>query len=88
MEQSKSAATHRAGAAKITGQPLQRIEVHGKNLFYFFGPEKGEQTVMHVRRHAQGMSTQLGLYAHKRRLTVWQGGVALHLAGGSDQQRP
>jgi len=37
------------GAAKITGQPLQRIEVHGKNLFYFFGPENGEQTVMHVR---------------------------------------
>ncbi len=24
--------------------------MHGKNLFYFFGPEGGEQTVMHVRR--------------------------------------
>lgn len=37
------------GAAAIDGQPLQRIEVHGKNLFYFFGPGDGPHTVMHVR---------------------------------------
>ena len=39
-----------AGAKLIDGKPLQRIEVHGKNLFYFFGePEGGPSTVvMHI----------------------------------------
>lgn len=27
------------GAAAISGKPLQRIEVHGKNLFYFWGDD-------------------------------------------------
>ena len=26
-----------AGAAALNNKPLSRIEVHGKNLFYFFG---------------------------------------------------
>jgi len=33
-----------AGAEAINQQPLTRIEVHGKNLFYFFG--EGEATVV------------------------------------------
>ena len=33
-----------AGAQAINQQPLNRIEVHGKNLFYFFG--EGESTVV------------------------------------------
>ena len=33
------------GAAAINNQPLTRIEVHGKNLFYFFGTT--EQVVLH-----------------------------------------
>ena len=33
-----------AGAEAINQQPLTRIEVHGKNLFYFFG--EGESTVV------------------------------------------
>ena len=39
-----------AGAAAINGQLLQRIEVHGKNLFYFFGPVDGPHIIMHVRQ--------------------------------------
>ena len=34
----------RAGAQAINQQPLSRIEVHGKNLFYFFG--EGDATVV------------------------------------------
>ncbi len=33
-----------AGAQAINQQPLSRIEVHGKNLFYFFG--EGDSTVV------------------------------------------
>ena len=33
-----------AGAQAINQQPLSRIEVHGKNLFYFFG--EGDATVV------------------------------------------
>ena len=36
-----------AGAKAIDGQRLNRIEVHGKNLFYFFGEGPG-QVVMHI----------------------------------------
>ena len=32
-----------AGAAAITGKPLARIEVHGKQLFYFFGEDPASQ---------------------------------------------
>jgi formamidopyrimidine-DNA glycosylase len=35
------------GAAAINNQPLTRIEVHGKNLFYFFGNENETQKVLH-----------------------------------------
>eukprot|EP01025_Chloroclados_australasicus_P056204 TRINITY_DN6911_c1_g1_i1.p1 TRINITY_DN6911_c1_g1~~TRINITY_DN6911_c1_g1_i1.p1 ORF type:complete len:456 (-),score=49.16 TRINITY_DN6911_c1_g1_i1:707-2074(-) len=38
------------GAGAINGVPLDRIEVHGKNMFYFFGP-----TVVHIHF---GMSGQ------------------------------
>ena len=31
----------------IDGKVLARIEVHGKNLFYFFG-EGADQVVMHI----------------------------------------
>lgn len=36
-----------AGAKLIDGKVLARIEVHGKNLFYFFG-EGADQVVMHI----------------------------------------
>ena len=36
-----------AGAEAINGKVLSRIEVHGKNLFYFFG-EGPEAAVMHI----------------------------------------
>lgn len=36
-----------AGAKLIDGKVLARIEVHGKNLFYFFG-EGTDQVVMHI----------------------------------------
>lgn len=35
------------GAAAINGKPLQRVEVHGKNLFYFFGNEGANPIVLH-----------------------------------------
>lgn len=35
------------GAAAINNQPLTRIEVHGKNLFYFFGSDTDSQVVLH-----------------------------------------
>lgn len=35
------------GAAAINGKPLQRVEVHGKNLFYFFGNEGADPIVLH-----------------------------------------
>ncbi|KAK9791837.1 hypothetical protein WJX73_006548 [Symbiochloris irregularis] len=35
------------GAAAITGKPLYRIEVHGKQLFYFFG-DKTNPVVMQI----------------------------------------
>lgn len=34
-----------AGAAAISGKPLQRVEVHGKNLFYFWGHDERLATV-------------------------------------------
>ena len=34
-----------AGAAAITGKPLARIEVHGKQLFYFFGEDPATQVL-------------------------------------------
>ena len=37
-----------AGAAAINDQPLTRIEVHGKQLFYFFGEDPARQTVVQV----------------------------------------
>ncbi len=37
----------RAGAAAINQQLLTRIEVHGKNLFYFFG-EGNATVVLHI----------------------------------------
>jgi len=36
-----------AGAKLIDGKPLHRIEVHGKNLFYFFG-DGPSTVVMHI----------------------------------------
>ena len=36
-----------AGAQAINQQPLTRIEVHGKNLFYFFG-EANATVVLHI----------------------------------------
>ena len=36
------------GAAAIDGQPFQRIEAVGKNLFAFFGPLAGPLAVVHV----------------------------------------
>ena len=36
-----------AGAKLINGKPLRRIEVHGKQLFYFFG-EGADTTVLHI----------------------------------------
>ena len=36
-----------SGAKLIDGKVLARIEVHGKNLFYFFG-EGADQVVMHI----------------------------------------
>lgn len=33
------------GAQAVHNQPLKRIEVHGKNLFYFFGDDKSPQVV-------------------------------------------
>ena len=36
-----------AGAKAINQQPLNRIECHGKNLFYFFG-EGDDTVVLHV----------------------------------------
>lgn len=35
------------GAKAINGKPLARIEVHGKNLFYFFGPAE-QPEVVHI----------------------------------------
>ncbi len=35
------------GARLIDGKVLSRIEVHGKNLFYFFG-EGSDQVIMHI----------------------------------------
>lgn len=29
-----------SGAAAINGKPLQRVEVHGKNLFYFWDDDE------------------------------------------------
>lgn len=36
------------GAAAINGKPLQRVEVHGKNLFYFFAEGSQPPVVLHV----------------------------------------
>ncbi|KAJ1489887.1 hypothetical protein T484DRAFT_1614589 [Baffinella frigidus] len=36
------------GAAAIDGQPFQRVEAVGKNLFCFFGPLAGPLAVVHV----------------------------------------
>jgi formamidopyrimidine-DNA glycosylase len=36
------------GAAAIDGQPFQRIEAVGKNLFAFFGTAKGTLAVVHI----------------------------------------
>lgn len=36
-----------AGAKAINGKPLARIEVHGKNLFYFFGPAE-QPEIVHI----------------------------------------
>lgn len=35
------------GAAAIDGVPLQRVEVHGKNLFYFFAQGAQPPVVLH-----------------------------------------
>ncbi|GAB4813748.1 hypothetical protein N2152v2_000794 [Parachlorella kessleri] len=35
------------GAAAVNGKPLTRIEVHGKNLFYFFG-DASSPVVVHI----------------------------------------
>ena len=43
------------GAKAINGKPLARIEVHGKNLFYFFGPAE-QPEVVHIHF---GMSGKL-----------------------------
>ena len=36
------------GAAAINQKPLTRIEVHGKNLFYFFGSLPAKVVVVHI----------------------------------------
>eukprot|EP00730_Choanoeca_flexa_P014314 TRINITY_DN6218_c0_g2_i1.p1 TRINITY_DN6218_c0_g2~~TRINITY_DN6218_c0_g2_i1.p1 ORF type:complete len:476 (+),score=131.99 TRINITY_DN6218_c0_g2_i1:69-1496(+) len=39
------------GAAAVNDQPLTRIEVHGKNLFYFFGKlneDNASDTIVHI----------------------------------------
>jgi hypothetical protein len=41
-----------AGAAAITGKLLNRIEVHGKNLFYFFGGSPTPQPAAQQRQLA------------------------------------
>lgn len=48
------------GAAAINNQPLTRIEVHGKNLFYFFGNETNNQEVVHFHF---GMAGAFSLHA-------------------------
>ena len=46
------------GASQIDGKPLTRIEIHGKNLFYFFGG--GDDTVvLHIHF---GMSGKFALF--------------------------
>ena len=46
------------GAAAINGKPLSRIEIHGKNLFYFFGKQEEEQVCVHFHF---GMSGKFSL---------------------------
>lgn len=46
------------GAAAIDGRPLSRIEIHGKNLFYFFGEKEDEQVCVHFHF---GMSGKFSL---------------------------
>eukprot|EP00890_Picochlorum_soloecismus_P004363 jgi/Picsp_1/4928/NSC_02292-R1_formamidopyrimidine-dna glycosylase len=46
------------GAAAIHGKPLSRIEIHGKNLFYFFGNKEDEQVCVHFHF---GMSGKFSL---------------------------
>ena len=47
LQQLQTAAA-RTGAAAINDQPLARIEVHGKQLFYMFGDDPATQTVVQV----------------------------------------
>merc|ERR1712086_208049 len=66
------------GAAAISGQTLDRIEIHGKNLFYFFGP-----TVVHIHF---GMAGQFAVYKKApdpkpaTRLRLQGEGIVCHLS--------
>ncbi|KAK9845072.1 hypothetical protein WJX74_010237 [Apatococcus lobatus] len=73
------------GASALDGKPLTRIEVHGKNLFYFFG-EGEELVVMHVHFGMSGAFKTLSLPGPEPRettrliLTNKPMGLTLHLS--------
>ena len=69
----------------MDGKPLTRIEVHGKNLFYFFGEGEG-LVVMHVHFGMSGAFKTLSLPGPEPRettrliLTNKSMGLTLHLS--------
>ncbi|EDQ86011.1 uncharacterized protein MONBRDRAFT_28647 [Monosiga brevicollis MX1] len=77
------------GARAIDGQPLSRIEVHGKNLFYFFGPRPEAANVAIVHVHF-GMSGRFAVFdldkapeptaTTRLRLVNEQAGLVAHLS--------
>ncbi|KAK9868369.1 hypothetical protein WJX84_004801 [Apatococcus fuscideae] len=73
------------GATALQDKPLTRIEVHGKNLFYFFGEGEGV-VVMHIHFGMSGAFKTLSLPGPEPRettrliLTNQTMGLTLHLS--------
>ncbi|KAK9813207.1 hypothetical protein WJX72_010568 [[Myrmecia] bisecta] len=73
------------GAKAIHQQPLTRIEVHGKNLFYFFGPEQAP-VVMRIHFGMSGAFRTMALPGKEPRETTRlelinrEEGVVAHLS--------
>lgn len=76
----------RAGALAINkaGGVLVKIEVHGKNLFYFFGPDASTPTlVVHIHF---GMAGAFAVYAEKEPETTGNTRLRLVTSDGSSPQ--